>query len=362
MPNISLKFSQELRMLKKAAAAFLIGASLATWVGCTSNSNLYVYAAIPAANQIVVYREDPNAGVLTALAGSPLAAGPTVQSIVIHPSKKFLYAANAGESDVSLFTISSSGGLSEVTPRTNVGTAPTLLAMDPAGSYLYVGNSGSTNISVFSINASTGGLTAVGAPVPTGISPLNMKLSPAGNVLYVTGAGVPEGYIEVFSINAGVLTGIQVTQPGANPYGLAINPAGTYLYTANAGDNSISEFTINADGSLTPAAAAVGLAYSSPVALLVDNSGKYLYVADSTNLVGYSIGAGGGLSLLSASPFITGPQPDFIASDSTGNYLFVGNQSSPVIQSFSLDGSSGTLTSVGSYKVGGTATSIAALP
>jgi 6-phosphogluconolactonase len=349
-------------MPKKAAAAFLVGASLATWVGCRSNSNLYVYAAIPAANQIVVYREDPNAGVLTALAGSPLAAGPTVQSIVIHPSKKFLYTANSGESDVSLFTISSSGGLSEVTPRTIVGTAPTLLAMDSAGSYLYVGNSGSTNISVFSINATTGALTAVGAPVPTGISPLNMKLSPAGNVLYVTGAGVPQGYIEVFSVNAGVLTELQVIQPGANPYGLAINPAGTYLYTANSGDNSISEFTINSDGSLSPAAAAVGEAYSSPVALVVDNSGKYLYVANSTNIVGYSIGTGGGLSLLSDSPYITGAQPEFIASDSTGSYLFVGNQSSPVIQSFSLDGSTGTLTSVGRYAVAGTPTSIAATP
>ncbi len=351
-------------MPKKAAAAFLVGAGLAMWVGCTSNSNLYVYGAIPAASEIVVYREDPDAGVLTAVAGSPLAAGPTVQSIVIHPSKKFLYAANAGESDVWLFKISSFGGLTESGARTIVGSAPTLLAMDSAGSYLYVANSGSTSISVFQINATTGALTAVGAPTSTGIAPLNMKLSPSGKVLYVTGSGVPEGYIEVFSVNAGVLTEIQILQPGSNPYGLAINPAGTYLYTANTGDNSISEFTINADGTLSSLASAIGETYFSPVALLIDNSGKYLYVANegSSNIAGYAIGTGGGLSLLSDSPSNTGSQPDVIATDSTGNYLFVGNQSNPVIQSFSLAISTGTLTPVGSYKVAGTAASIAATP
>src|ERR1022692_637634 len=140
-------------MLKKAAALFLVCASMAIWVSCGATSSRYLYAAIPASNEIVVYREDPNSGILTQLAGSPITAGPAVQSIVIHPSKKFLLAANAGEGDVSLFTISTTGGLNEVTPRTVVGTAPTLLAMDSAGTFLYVGNSGSLNISVFAINA-----------------------------------------------------------------------------------------------------------------------------------------------------------------------------------------------------------------
>jgi 6-phosphogluconolactonase len=103
-----------------------------------------LYAAIPAASQIAAYREDPNSGVLTPLSVSPITAGPAVQSIVLHPSGKYLYAANSGESDVSLFTISSVGDLTEVTPRTvvGVGVSPTLLVMDSAGSYLYVGNAG----------------------------------------------------------------------------------------------------------------------------------------------------------------------------------------------------------------------------
>lgn len=352
-------------MLKKAAALFLIGASIAMWVGCGTTSSRYLYAAIPAGNQLVAYREDPNSGVLTPLAGSPITAGPAVQSIVIHPSKKFLYAANSGESDVSLFTMSSDGALTEVTPRTVVGTSPTLLVMDSAGSLLYVANSGSNSISVFSVDAGSGALTAVGSAFPIGITPLNMKLSPSGNVLYVTGAGSPAGFIEVFSLNAGAPTFLQLVQPGANPYGLAIDPSGAHLYTANTGDNSISEFTINPDGSLTELSGSpIGESFSTPLALLVDNSGKYLYVANegSSNLAAYGIGTDGGLSLLTNSPFGTGSQPSFITSDPSGKYLFVGNQSGPVIQSFSLDGSSGTLTSVATYSVGNAATSIAVTP
>ena len=76
------------------------------------------------------------------------------------PPTKFLYTANSGESDVSLYTISSAGALTEVTPRVKLRAAcPTLLAMDSAGSYLYVGNSGSFDISVFSIDSSKGALT-----------------------------------------------------------------------------------------------------------------------------------------------------------------------------------------------------------
>ncbi|HET6180815.1 MAG TPA: beta-propeller fold lactonase family protein [Candidatus Sulfotelmatobacter sp.] len=355
-------------MLKKAAAVFLIGASLSIWVGCGSTSNHYVYAAIPAASQIVAYREDPNSGILTALVGSPFTAGPSVQSIVIHPSKKFLYAANSGGSSgtVSQFLIASDGTLTEQTPRTVVGTVPTLLAMDSAGAFLYVANSGSLDISVFSIDAGTGTLSAVaGSPFSIGISALNMRLSPSGNVLYVTGSaggGLP-GFIQAFSINAGVLSIVPGSpfQTGMTPQGLTIDSAGTFLYTANAApDNSISIFTINADGSLTELSGSpVGETFIGPIALLLDNSGKYLYVANegSNNLSAYAVGSDGGLTVLSNSPFAAAPEPSYISSDPSGKFLFVGNQSGPVIQPFSLD-STGTLTSVATYSVSGTPTSI----
>ncbi len=350
-------------MLKKVAAVSFVCVSLATWIGCGSTSSHYVYATIPAANQVQVYREDPNSGVLTALTGSPFTAGLAARSIVVHPSKKFLYVANSGESDLSLFTIASSGALTEVTPRPSVGTTPILLAMDSAGSFLFVANAGApSSISVFSINSTSGALTAVtGSPFPIGILPLNMKLSPSGSFLYVSGAGSP-GVVQAFSLNAGTLTPVAGSPftAGTNPYGLAIDPSGSHLYAGNFGDNSISEFTIGSDGALTQISGSpLGISFSAPLSLLVDPSGKYLYVANegSSNIAAYTIASGGTLTTLSNSPFTTGSQPSFLAADPSGKYLLVGSQSGG-IQVFGLNSTNGTLTSVATYSAGNTPTSI----
>jgi 6-phosphogluconolactonase (cycloisomerase 2 family) len=196
-----------------------------------------------------------------------------------------------------------------------------------------------------------------------------MKLSPSGNVLYVTTLGNP-GNIEAFSNpssgNPTPVNGSPFTT-GMNPYGLVIDNAGTHLYTANFSDNSISAYTIAADGSLALISGfPLGVNLAAPLALFIDNSGKYLYVANEGsnpgNVAAYKIGSDGGLTVLSNSPFGAGSQPNFITSDATGKYLFVGNQSSPAIQSFSLDGGTGTLTSVKVYSVAGTPSSIALTP
>lgn len=361
-------------MVKKAAALFLVCASVFMWVSCNSTSSRFLYGAIPGTSQIVAYREDPNSGILTQLVGSPITAGPSVESIVIHPSNKFLYAANSGEDNVSLFTISTTGTLAEAPPRTPVGTGPTVLAMDAAGTFLYVGNSGSNSISAFSIDATHGTLTLVkqgsGQVAPIGITPINMQVSPSGGVLYVTGPsnGVGlSGVIEAFTLNQGVLTALAPTSfffTGTNPYGLAITAGsnGDFLYTANNTDDSISEFAINADDSLSQLAnSPFGVQYLGPIALQLDQSGKFMFVANqgSSFITGYSVGTNGALTLLTTSPFASAANPSVMASDPGGDYLFVGNQKTSVIQSFQMNTSTGALTSVNTYPLPAEPTSFA---
>lgn len=357
-------------MLKKAAAHVLVCVSMGAWLGCGTTSSRFLFAAIPTSNDIVAYREDPNSGVLTQLSGSPISAGSAVEALALHPSGKYLYAANSGSNNISLYTVSSTGGLTEATSRTNAGTAPTLLAMDKGGTFLYAANSGSFDISAYSIG-SDGKLTAIpqssGTTAPIGLQAINMTVGPSGNFLYVTGQEQLGGVIEVFPVTQGVLGAPVANSPfftGNNPYGLTIDSTGSHLYTANKQDSSISAFTIHSDGSLAAIGSAIGETYTGPVNLLIDKSGKYLYVANqgSSNVAAYSVGSDGGLTLLSGSPFSTGSQPSFLASDASGKYFYVGYGSG--IQAYVLNPGSGSLTSITTYtsSATGTATSIVITP
>jgi 6-phosphogluconolactonase len=360
-------------MFQKALGLLFVLASTALCIGCSSTSH-YLFAALPATNQVAVYREDPTAGVLTQISGSPFAVGDGAQSLVLHPSGKFLYVANPGqnENDISLFTIASNGSLTEIFPRISVaplGSLPQLLLMDPAGGFLYVENAGSNNISVFSINSANGGLTAVaGSPFSLGLSPLNMRLTPSGKFLFVSAASQPLGLIAGFSVSSGTLQLASLTNSdGINPFGLAIDPAGKFLYAANTSSNSISIFSIGSSGSLTEVPGSPLSTYNDPVSLLLDPKGQFLYVADqaANNVAVYSITSGTGLPVgLTTSTtvfaFATETGPSVLALDPDGGHLFVGNQGSAAgIQSFQV--STGNLNPVFTYKVGNTPSSIAVL-
>jgi 6-phosphogluconolactonase len=374
----AFKFSQESRMLQKALVLVFVVASIASCIGCGQTSSHYVYATIPAADQVIAYREDPYSGVLNQLEGSPYPVGDGARSAVLHPSGKFLYVANPGqeENDISLFTIASNGTLTEVLPRTSVAPAaslPQLLVMDPAGGFLYVMNTGSDNISVFSIDSSNGALTQVGIPTLIGSPPLNMQLTPSGNFLYVTTSGGQvgnDGSIVGFSVNAGVLTSLGAAFPsdGINPNGLAIDPTGTYLYAANTSSASISIFTIGSSGALSEVPSSpLADTYTAPVNLILDPTGTFLYVANqgSNNVAAYSISSSTGLPTVLSSSTTTGAfstegNPSFLAADPNGEFLFVGNQgSSAGIEAFEV--SSGNLTEIYTYGVGNTPSSIVVL-
>jgi 6-phosphogluconolactonase len=365
-------------MLKKATALLVVFLSAATWTGCGTTASHYVFATQPASNRIVVYREDPNSGVLTALLNSPFTTGIAPEAVMLHPSGKYLYVANSGEDNISLFSIAPSTGIiTEVSRTPTGGLTPLLMAMDNTGGFLYVANVLSNNISVFSF-ASDGTLTAVGSPFPLGVTATGMALSPSGNFIFIgtaiTSGQTESGQIEVFSLNAGVptsLVGLFPTRSSGTASGLAVDSTGTYLYCVNEnGGNSISEFTIGATGALSqlPGSPLGESGVTAPVSLLIDPSGKYLYVANqgstasaNGNLGAYSIGSDGGLTILTLSPFSTVKQPTALAADPNGKYLLVGGQSGS-LEVFLLNTGNGTLGEVASYSPGSFPSSIAVLP
>ena len=92
-------------MLQKALVLVFVVASIASCISCGKTSSHYVYATIPAADQVKAYREDPNSGVLTEIQGSPYPVGDGAHSAVLHPSGKFLYVANPGSTGKRYFPV-----------------------------------------------------------------------------------------------------------------------------------------------------------------------------------------------------------------------------------------------------------------
>jgi 6-phosphogluconolactonase (cycloisomerase 2 family) len=139
----------------------------------------FLYAANASDDTVSVFSIDPVTGELHEITESPYPVGKSPRAIAIDPSGAFLYVANQGSNNLSPFTITASTGeLTAIgTTLPAVGTQPVFVLAEPAGTYLYVGNQGSTNVSAYSYDATTGALTAVsGSPFTVGSAPGAMTI------------------------------------------------------------------------------------------------------------------------------------------------------------------------------------------
>src|SRR5439155_17204311 len=99
---------------------------------------------------------------LTAIAGSPFAAGIRPTSIAVDPSGHFAYVANYNlnctPSDVSAYTIDgTTGALAPVSLSPfAAGVGTVRVTVDPSGRFVYTTNNCSDDVSAYSINAATG--------------------------------------------------------------------------------------------------------------------------------------------------------------------------------------------------------------
>jgi 6-phosphogluconolactonase len=149
----------------------------------------FVYVSNQADGTISAFAIDRTAttpGALTAVSGSPFAAGHGPTSIVVDGYSRFLYVANTADDTVSGYTID---GINTVITPTGVlhavvgspfptGAGPNALIVDNLSKFLYVVNGRGNSISVYAIDQNTGALTAVaGSPFATAVNPVSIALS-----------------------------------------------------------------------------------------------------------------------------------------------------------------------------------------
>ena len=155
-----------------------------------SGSNVYVSAYDSSITPNVGYVfgfSVASSGALTALSGSPFAAGVKPSSIASNSTStgSYVYVTDFTAGNVLGFSISSSNGnLAPLTTglggtnRFSSGNQPSGIVVDPTYPYAYVANSLDSSVTAYSINNGT--LTNIGT-YPTGTNPVAIGIDPSTN-------------------------------------------------------------------------------------------------------------------------------------------------------------------------------------
>ena len=297
---------------------------------------------------------------------------------------EYAYATNFGytpnDNSVSQYTVGTNGALAPMTTPTvgtstaaNDGNNPFAIAVDPTGHYAYTANyyyqSNSptrSTVSQFTISPTDGSLALIvntAAPTGTvaaGVQPNGITVDPKGRAVYVANYG--DGTVSQYTLDAdGSLTPMtHASVPSdSGAATVTVDAAGKYAYVTNFNAGNIAQFTIAANGSLSPMPTALvnDVANGGPNALVIDRTGQNVYVANlyTGNIVRYSINpADGSLGNMTTTPTGLGTAntyPRSIAINPNDTTLYVANGGDDSVSEFTI-GSGGALTLLGTTATG----------
>lgn len=229
-------------------------------------------------------------------------------SVVVDPSNSFAYVSNLNSPNISAYAIQTGGSLSPVTGPFTAGTNPNPVTFYPQTSgasayYAYVSNVGSGTISAYSIDSSgalnpiCGGSTGTDCP-STGTYPTQVAVATVNGKQYAYVANMGDGTISAYSIDgSGALTplcgGTLTTCPsaGTSPTSVIIDPNNALAYVPNMISGTISVFAINDDGTLNFVQTAPAGNYPISITVAAETSGTYAYVPNmgSNDICVYAI-------------------------------------------------------------------------
>jgi len=321
--------------------------------------------------------------------------------ISIHPSKKFLYAANemtgpdASRSAVTAFSIdAASGNLTELNSVSSEGAGPAHMSIDAKGKFVFVANYAGGTIAVLPIhddgslgkavdvhrdNGEIGSKHATNAPrgsfaISGHESPhAHMILpDPANKFVIATDLAQDRIYVYAFDGATGKLTPAAtpfVSVPtGDGPRHFAFHPNSRWFYLLEEEASVIVFFHYDPQtGALTSQQTIsalppefAGTNMGSEIALSLD--GKYLYSANRLHdtITICSIAADGRLTRIGEVSTM-GDYPRHFSFDPSGRFFHVCDQRSDCVTSFTVNRETGMLKFTGQYTAVGSPSVIAFL-
>jgi 6-phosphogluconolactonase len=327
--------------------------------GGTAASSGDFYIANIAGSAIVGY--SINAGVVTALAGSPYAVPAAPIAITVAPDNSFLYASTAA--GIYVYSVSSNGQLTLANSGGPISNDPaSSLQVDSSNSWLVEVVSGSPNAYAIQLNPTTGGAAASTEQFATlPVSTIQqVTISPDNTEVFVAMGAGGTAAIPFNSANAkpfGAVRDIPVKNAGGAALSVAVDPIasgqtsprlvyiGETVATSGTNTGGLRAFAFSTLQEIAGSPyATAGLA---PYSILPISGGNYVYVANrqvsgsSTGVIaGFSITSTNSASTLTAlgSTFPAGINPQSMAEDSTGTFVLVTDfGGSPDLKGYTFD-------------------------
>jgi len=288
-------------------------------------------------------------------------------ALVLSEGGEWLFAANAGSDDISVFAVIEGGGLVRVDKVSSGGDRPLSLAVSE--DLLYVLNAGSAgNITAFTVNPN-GSLTPLAdstrslsttaiepcPPLVTDLGdpdavcsvagPAQIQFSPGGNVIVVTERLT--NLIDTYTVgDDGRTTGF-ATHPaaGMTPFGFDFAKRGRLIVSNNFLDGSglggAASYLLSEDsGVVATVTENLPNGQTASCWMIVTNDGRYAYVSNplSGTLTSYTIQNDGGISLLRAVAGVTGEDPRDPGLSDNGRYLYILNNFAGTVNAFRVNG------------------------
>lgn len=386
------------RHLLKGASALALGASLRTVGAALRPGRILAYAGtytgsvgnLGNGEGIYSFEMDTDTGELSDC--RLVAKTPSPSWIVIHPSKRYLYAVNEQNSgSVSAFAIRGvSGDLTPLNTVSSGGAEPAYISLDGSGRYAFVANYGGGSLAVLPVlptgglgtavdlrrdQGSVGSMRATDAPrgsfaISGHDAPhVHMVLpDPQNRFVLATDLGQDRIYVYRFDTQTGRLSEnapYTALPTGDGPRHLAFHPNGHWLYSIQEESSTVAVFDYDAQSGSLHAKQTVsalppdfaGTSFASEI--LVGPEGRFLYAANRLHdtVAVFSIGGDGRLQRIGEASTL-GDYPGQCRIDPTGRFLYACNRRSDSITSFRIDRKTGLLSFTGRYAAVGSPGSI----
>ena len=279
----------------------------------------------------------------------------------IRQRKNFMYVSFQDDDKISIFTVDRTTGELDWREEVEVAGGPAPMAIAPSKDVLYVGRRGREELSSFLIDQETGGLSLIGT-IPLQGEPVYVSTDRKGR--YVLSAYYHQSTTAVHALNSegvAVFPPVEWRYTGRGAHAIETDPSNRFAFVphiANRGPNAIFQFKFDENtGRLTPNTPPTysPKEYLGPRHFCFHPELNVVYFSDEqgNSVTAYNLNMSVGtlmpIQTISTLPeeYAEGNSCSQIQIAPSGKFLYAPNRGHNSVASFTINSTTGKLTSTG---------------